>query len=123
MTKLPTMSGDECITLLKEIGYQAVRQKGSHIRLIHAARQPVSVPRHRALGRGLLRKILRDTGLSVDEFQELYQKKVAPMPYTTDNAAMIGAAALFRYAIDPNFAVDPLTIEATASLRLGDRIY
>ena len=44
---------------------------------------------------------------------------VAPMPFTTDNAAMIGAAALFRYTIDPNFAQDPLTIEATASLRLG----
>lgn len=75
MTKLPTVSGDECIALLKEVGYQAVRQKGSHIRLIHTTRRPVSVPRHKALGRGLLRKILRDADLSVDEFQKLYQEK------------------------------------------------
>ena len=43
---------------------------------------------------------------------------VAPMPFTTDNAAMIGAAALFRFTTDPQFAQDPLTVEATASLRL-----
>ncbi len=43
---------------------------------------------------------------------------VAPMPFTTDNAAMIGAAAVFRYALDQHFAVPPLTIEANASLRL-----
>jgi N6-L-threonylcarbamoyladenine synthase len=43
---------------------------------------------------------------------------VAPMPYTTDNAAMIGAAGLFRYTANPDFAQNPLDIEATSTLRL-----
>jgi N6-L-threonylcarbamoyladenine synthase len=43
---------------------------------------------------------------------------IAPMSFTTDNAAMIGSAALFRFTNDPNLAVDPLNIEANASLRL-----
>ena len=31
----------------------------------------IAVPRHRELKRGLLRRIIRDTGLSVEEFIEL----------------------------------------------------
>ncbi|MEK7184317.1 MAG: tRNA (adenosine(37)-N6)-threonylcarbamoyltransferase complex transferase subunit TsaD [Patescibacteria group bacterium] len=44
---------------------------------------------------------------------------IAPMPFTTDNAAMIGAAAIFRLAHDPTAAKLPTEIHATASLRLG----
>ena len=47
-----------------------IRQKGSHARLRHPDGRVVTVPLHsgKDIGRGLLRKILRDAELSRDEF-------------------------------------------------------
>lgn len=59
-----------------KIGYKVVRQKGSHIRLIHgdAYRGPLTVPDHKVLGKGLLRKLLRDSALSIDDFLKLLKE-------------------------------------------------
>ncbi len=46
---------------------------------------------------------------------------IAPMPFTTDNAAMIGAAATFRLAHDPTSTAQPDAVHAAASLRLPTR--
>lgn len=70
MTKLPILEGKEIIKVLAKIGYRQVRQKGSHIRLQCIGRKSVTVPDHN-VGRGLLRKILRDANLSPDEFSKL----------------------------------------------------
>ena len=53
-------------TVRKEI----VRQRGSHIRLRDAtgARPPLTIPDHRELKSGLLRRLLRDAGMSFEEF-------------------------------------------------------
>jgi predicted RNA binding protein YcfA (HicA-like mRNA interferase family) len=48
-----------------------VRQRGSHIRLACAGKTSITVPDHKVIGRGLLKKILRDTELSADEFVKL----------------------------------------------------
>ncbi len=71
--KLPVVSGMECIKALEKVGYIAVRQKGSHIRLKdkNGKLSPVTVPDHKELRPGLLRKILNDAGLSVEEFVQL----------------------------------------------------
>ena len=71
MTKLPVVSGDQCISALERIGYQIVRIRGSHVRLKCPARTPVTVPRHRELDTGLLRSILRTAELSIEEFHKL----------------------------------------------------
>lgn len=73
MTRLPQVSGRQVVKALEKVGYRTVRQKGSHIRLINDARSllPISVPDHRIIGKGLLHKILRDAGLSADEFRKL----------------------------------------------------
>lgn len=71
MSKLPVISGRDAIAALQRLGYEVVRQKGSHVRLCHPrdpARLPVTVPDHRTLKPGLLRAIIRDAGVSVDEF-------------------------------------------------------
>jgi len=72
MSKLPIISGKDCIKALEKAGFLVIRQKGSHISLIR--RNPfaqVVVPNHHELDRGTLRSIIRQSGLSIDEFVEL----------------------------------------------------
>ena len=47
------------------------RMEGSHMILIGPTGRRLSVPRHRELGRGLLRALIRDAGLTREEFLEL----------------------------------------------------
>lgn len=70
MPKLPTVKAQETIGALQKIGFLVVRQKGSHVRLKHQDNRVVTVPVHgnKNLGKGLLRKILRDAELTVEEF-------------------------------------------------------
>jgi predicted RNA binding protein YcfA (HicA-like mRNA interferase family) len=75
--KLPVVSGRQVIRILERIGYQIVRQKGSHIRLRDEndpEHLPITVPDHRTLKPGLLRQILRDANLTVDEFVDLLKR-------------------------------------------------
>ncbi len=67
MTRLPVLNGKEIIRTLKKTGYQEVKQHGSHIRFKCEGKKSITVPNH-IVGRGLLRKILRDTNLSPEEF-------------------------------------------------------
>ena len=68
MVKLPLWSGREVIKVLEKIGYHQVRQRGSHIRLKCPGRKSVTVPLYKIIGRGLLRKIIRDAEISREEF-------------------------------------------------------
>ena len=73
-SKLPVVSGKEVIKALRKIGYEAVRQKGSHIRLRDASdpsHKPLTIPDHKEIKPGLLRKIIRDANLSVEDFIKL----------------------------------------------------
>jgi len=76
MPQLPILSGTEVVKALERGGYKVVRQRGSHMRMVNPIRPlwPVTVPRHRTIGRGLLRKIIQDAGLSVEQFLELLRK-------------------------------------------------
>jgi len=73
MTRLPTLGGQDIIRALERAGFRIVRQKGSHVRMRHPDGRVVTVPVHpgQDIGRGLLRKILRDAELTRDEFLEL----------------------------------------------------
>ena len=71
MAKLPILSGRALVKALGKAGYKEVRQRGSHIRLECVGKNPITVPDHKVIGRGLLRKILRDAELSPDEFVKL----------------------------------------------------
>lgn len=68
MSRLPVISGDECIAVLRRFGYEAVRTRGSHVRLRATGRRPVTVPLHSELDRGTLREILRTAGVTVQAF-------------------------------------------------------
>jgi predicted RNA binding protein YcfA (HicA-like mRNA interferase family) len=72
MSKLPSLSGRECIRALEQAGFYFKRQEGSHIVLRRD--EPfgqVVVPDHRELDRGTLRAIIQAAGLSVNEFMRL----------------------------------------------------
>ena len=69
MSKLPQVSGRECIAALQRLGFVTVRQRGSHI--ILRRNDPFAqlvVPDHKQLDRGTLRSILRQADVSVEEF-------------------------------------------------------
>lgn len=72
MSKLPVISGVACVRALEKISFVVTRQRGSHIILVREEpRTTLSVPDHKELDRGTLRSIIRQVGLSVDEFVEL----------------------------------------------------
>ena len=72
MTKLPSISGRECIKALEKAGFYLKRQEGSHIILRRDdSFAQVVVPDHNELDRGTLRAIIRQVNLSVDEFEKL----------------------------------------------------
>ena len=71
MPKIPQISGKAAIKAFCKIGYSVARQKGSHIRLQHREKRPLTVPDHKVLGKGLLRKLLRDAEIDLADFIEL----------------------------------------------------
>ena len=72
MTKLPRLSGQECIKVLQKAGFVIKRQEGSHIVLRRTEPfMQVVVPDHKELDRGTLRAIIRYAGISVEEFEKL----------------------------------------------------
>jgi len=72
MSKLPVISGQECVSALERSGFYIKRQKGSH--LILRRDDPftqVVVPDHKILDRGTLRAIIRQANLSIEKFTSL----------------------------------------------------
>ncbi|MEX0879019.1 MAG: type II toxin-antitoxin system HicA family toxin [Thermoanaerobaculia bacterium] len=70
MSRLPRISGRECIRALRRLGFEEIRQEGSHVVLRRT--EPfaqVVVPDH--LDRGTLRAILRLAGIERAKFVEL----------------------------------------------------
>ena len=69
--KLPVISGKDAVKVFEKLGYVQVRQTGSHIRMKHISdRSKISltIPNHKVLGKGLLRKLLRDVDISIEDF-------------------------------------------------------
>lgn len=69
---LPRVSGQECIKALARVGFIVVRQQGSHI--VVRRGDPFAqlvVPDHKELDRGTFRAIIRQAGMTVEEFVRL----------------------------------------------------
>lgn len=72
MTPLPVCSGAHAIAAFERAGWQRDRQRGSHVTLTkQGASVVLTVPLHSELGPGLLRTLIRKSGLTVEEFSEL----------------------------------------------------
>lgn len=71
MPRLPRISGAEAVRVLEQLGFTEVRQRGSHVVLRRAGPDRVTgcvVPLHSELAIGTLRGILRQAGVTPDEF-------------------------------------------------------
>lgn len=73
MPKLRRVSGREAVRALEKLGFAQVRQRGSHVVLKKWTQQGAIgcvVPLHSELAIGTLRGILRQAGITPDEFME-----------------------------------------------------
>lgn len=74
MTPAPVITARQLIQVLKKIGFEETRVRGSHHRFAHPDGRKTVVPVHRGrdLPRGLLRQIVMvDVGLTMEEFNKL----------------------------------------------------
>ena len=73
MSVLPRVSGREVVKALRKIGYKPDRQRGSHmiLRQIDEPYRRIVVPDHAEVAKGTLRAIIRQVGLTVEEFKAL----------------------------------------------------
>ena len=69
---LKLFSGADAVRKFQKAGWTAVRQKGSHVMMTKPGYQwTLSIPQHTELGPGLLRKLINQAGLTVEEFNDL----------------------------------------------------
>ena len=73
MARLPGVRAKEIIKALEKAGFEVQRQNGSHTSMRHPLiGLTTTVPVHQSeLPRWLLKKIIKDAGLSEDEFRQL----------------------------------------------------
>ena len=74
MPPLPRITGHEVVRALGKLGWVVVVQRGSHAQLKHSSRGGrVTVPLHKGetIGPGLLRSILNQAGITVDELRSV----------------------------------------------------
>ena len=73
MSQIPRISGRETVKVLNKIGYEYDRQRGSHIilRQVDYPFRRIVVPDHKEIAKGTLRAIIKQVGLTVEEFSNL----------------------------------------------------
>ncbi len=84
MSKLVPVNYDKVIKALTKLGYMVIHQRGSHVVMqlgdrskyiaIFGERKPenmIVVPAHRPIGKGMVRTIMREADVSVEEFNKL----------------------------------------------------
>ena len=64
MPSLPILSGREVVRAFGTVGWQMVRQRGSHMATL-------CIPDHKEVARGTLRSLIRASGLTLEEFINL----------------------------------------------------
>ena len=72
--KLPRLSGREVVKILSKLGFKIARQRGSHIILVKESekgKKGVVVPNHKEIDKGTLLEIIRQAGLTREEFLAL----------------------------------------------------
>jgi len=73
LSRLPQVSGQDVVRVLRKIGYEQDYMRGSHIvmRQVVEPHRRVTVPDHNPIAKGTLRAIIRQVGLTVEQFVAL----------------------------------------------------
>lgn len=72
MGKLGNISGKDAVKVFLKLGWQQIGQVGSHVVMVKPGmRVNLSIPQHKELSVGTLRALIRNAGLTVDEFLNL----------------------------------------------------
>ncbi|MDO8840733.1 type II toxin-antitoxin system HicA family toxin [Methanocalculus sp.] len=74
--KLSPVKAEKIIKILEETGFSCIRQKGSHIIMKHPDGRSIVIPDHQGedLGRGIVRSIIRQAGLTREDFVNMLSK-------------------------------------------------
>ena len=69
MAGVSVIGSGEAVRAFQRDGWQVARQRGSHIIMVKdGSTASLSVPNHKSVARGTLRSLIRDAGLTVEEF-------------------------------------------------------
>ena len=69
---LKLYSGEEAVKKFQKAGWSVARQKGSHLMMVKTDyKYTLSIPQHKELGPGILKKLIRQAGITVEEFDAL----------------------------------------------------
>jgi predicted RNA binding protein YcfA (HicA-like mRNA interferase family) len=75
MPPVPILSPSDVIKIFQRLGWQMVRQKGSHIIMTRQGHMAtLSIPNHADVARGTLRSLIAKAGLTVEQFLEASNK-------------------------------------------------
>ncbi len=76
MTKLILIDSSKMEKLLFKLGFEKARQRGSHVFYRHPDGRYTTVPHHkgRMLARPLIREILKEIKIDVDEYSKYLQE-------------------------------------------------
>jgi predicted RNA binding protein YcfA (HicA-like mRNA interferase family) len=73
VTKIPNLPYRAVVKAFQRAGFVVIRQRGSHIRLRKHSKEEViniTIPAHTSIKKSTLSKILKDAGLTFEEFKE-----------------------------------------------------
>ncbi|AKB74605.1 hypothetical protein MSLAZ_1344 [Methanosarcina lacustris Z-7289] len=78
MGKITPLPGKKVIKALESIGFEQVRQKGSHLFLQHPDGRTTIVPVHPTdqIGKGMINKIIKDAKITRDEWIKLIKSLI-----------------------------------------------
>jgi predicted RNA binding protein YcfA (HicA-like mRNA interferase family) len=71
MSRLPVCARQDAVRAFQKLGYEVDHQTGSDIILRHPQMRRLTVPNHRELAKGTLRALIREAGLTKEEFATL----------------------------------------------------
>jgi predicted RNA binding protein YcfA (HicA-like mRNA interferase family) len=76
VSRFPVVGFREMNKVLADLGFQPVRQRGSHVFYRHSDGRTTTVPNHpgRDLARPLVREILREIELTPEQFREALRR-------------------------------------------------
>ncbi len=74
MPELPRVSGKKAINVFESLGFQIVRQRGSHV-VLRKQDKGCVIPLHKELAIGTLRSVIKQAGITAEKFINTYKKR------------------------------------------------